>query len=193
MFSASAPLSTDLTCCFMKKILLDASSAILLFKADLLLELTDMYQVFVTNSVFLELIWKNHYEADIFQRCVSLHKIRVIEEDVLPLSGISQAAMGSSLDQGELDTIMCFATGDYDFIITDDGKAARFCKEESLPFINALLFPRLLNFAGLMSRQASKDKMNDIIWFGRYSKEVIELAWSCSKESLHFAIPDAVV
>ena len=176
----------------MKKTLLDASSAILLFKAGLLEELTNIYGVFVTRSVLQELTRGNQYGADTFLRYVSLHKIRVIEEgDIHSLSGISKAPIRSSLDQGELDTIMCFASGDYDFIITDDGKAARFCKEESLPFINALLFPRMLNFAGLLSRQASNDKMNNIICFGRYSKEVIELAWSCRKESLHFAIPDA--
>ncbi|MFC1844980.1 hypothetical protein ACFLZ5_09370 [Thermodesulfobacteriota bacterium] len=174
----------------MKKTLLDASSAILLFKAGLLQELINVYHVFVTRSVLQELTRENHHGADTFLRYISLQKIRVIdEEDILSQSGISKAPM-RSLDQGELDTIMCFASGNYDFIITDDGKAARYCKEYSLPFINALLFPRLLSFAGLMSHQASHDKMKAITGFGRYSKEVIELARSCRKESLHFAIPD---
>ena len=132
---------------------------------------------------------ENRHGKGIFQRCVFLEKIRVIDEkDIFSQSEILTTPL-RSLDQGELDTIMCFASGNYDFIITDDGKAARYCKEKRLPFINALLFPRLLDFAGLMSRQDSNDKMDAIIHLGRYSREIIESARSCRKESLTFAIP----
>jgi len=174
----------------MKKTLLDASSAILLFKAGLLKELTNVYHVFVARSVLQELTRRKHHGTDTFLRYASLHKIRVEDgEDILSQSEIYAAPL-RSLDQGELDTIIYFESGNYDFIITDDGKAARYCIENRLPFINALLFPRLLNFAGFMSWQGSNDKMDVIIRFGRYSQEVIERARSCHKESLSFAIPD---
>lgn len=175
----------------MKKILLDTSSAILLFKAGLVNELTNVYHVFVTGSVLQELTRENHPGAATFFEYFFLQKIRGIGEgDILFQSEIPTASL-RSLDQGELDTIMSFASGNYDFIITDDGKAARYCKENGLPFINALLFPRLLNFAGLISRQDSNDKMDAIVHSGRYSKEIVEWARSCRKESLTFAIPDA--
>ena len=173
----------------MKKTLLDASSAILLFKAGLVNELINVYRVFVTGSVLQELTRENHHGVGTFLRYVTLQKIRVIDEDdIFSQTEIPTASL-RLLDQGELDTIMCFASGNYDFIITDDGRAARYCKENGLPFINALLFPRLLNFAGLMSRQESNDKMDAIIHLGRYSREIIEPAQSCRKESLAFAIP----
>jgi len=175
----------------MKKTLLDASSAILLFKAGLLKELTNVYHVFVTGAVLQELSCENHHGTDTFLRYVSLQKIRVADGEKIPSRSEIFPTSLCALDQGELDTIMCFAFGNYDFIITDDGKAARYCKENRLPFINALLFPRLLNFAGFMSHQASNDKMDAIIRFGRYSREIIEWARSCRKESLTFAIPGA--
>ena len=173
----------------MKKTLLDASSAILLFKAGLLENLTNVYQVFVTGSVLQELTRENLHGAGTFLRYVTLQKIRVIDEDdIFSQTEIPTASL-RLLGQGELDTIMCFASGNYDFIITDDGKAARYCKENGLPFINALLFPRLLNFAGLLSQQGGNDKMDAIIHLGRFSPEIIEWARSCRKESLTFAIP----
>ena len=92
-----------------------------------------------------------------------------------------------SLDQGERDTITCFESGGMDLIITDDGRAARYCREKGVPFINALLFPRLLYFAARITKKESWDKMATLIRLGRYTPEIIEWAKNCSRESLSFA------
>jgi predicted nucleic acid-binding protein len=173
----------------MKKSILDASSAILLFKVDLLKELTDVYHVFVTRSVLQELTRRNHQGADTFQRFTSLKKIRIIDLENVLLKCKNSGDSLCFLDKGELDTIKCFGAGDHDFIITDDGRAARYCKKNGLPFINGLLFPRLLYFADLISWQESNNKTDAIIDIGRYSTEVIEWAQNCQKESLSFAMP----
>jgi predicted nucleic acid-binding protein len=173
----------------MKKSILDASSAILLFKVDLLKELTDVYHVFVTRSVLQELTRRNHQGADTFQRFTSLKKIRIIDLENVLLKCKNSGDSLCFLDKGELDTIKCFGAGDHDFIITDDGRAARYCKKNGLPFINGLLFPRLLYFADLISWQESNNKTDAIIDIGRYSTEVIEWARNCQKESLSFAMP----
>jgi predicted nucleic acid-binding protein len=173
----------------MKKSILDASSAILLFKVDLLKELTDVYHVFVTRSVLQELTRRNHQGADTFQRFTSLKKIRIIDLENVLLKCKTSGDSLCFLDKGELDTIKCFGAGDHDFIITDDGRAARYCKKNGLPFINALLFPRLLYFADLISWQESNNKTDAIIRIGRYSTEVIEWPRNCQKESLSFAMP----
>ena len=57
--------SFHLIFCVMKKSLLDASSAILLFKVDLLIELTNVYHVSVTRSVLQELTREKHHGTDI--------------------------------------------------------------------------------------------------------------------------------
>ena len=176
----------------MKKAILDASSAILLFKVDLLKELTDVYHVFVTSSVLQELTRKNHQGADLFQHFASLNKIRIIDVENDLLKCKSSGDSLCSLDKGELDTIKCFGAGDHDFIIIDDGRAARYCKKNGLPFINGLLFPRLLYFADLISRQESNNKIDAIIYNGRYSIGVIEWVRNCQKESLAFAMPGVV-
>jgi len=177
----------------MKKALLDASSAILLYKANLLKELTEVYNVFVTRSVFGELTREKHHGTETFLSYVSLSKIMVIDvENDPPISNHLEEGM-NSLDQGEFDTIKCFVTGKHDFIITDDGRAAKYCNKNGLSFINALLFPRLLYFADSISWQESNDKMDVIIINGRYSSSVIEWARNCQKESLFFAIPGSEV
>ena len=50
----------------------------------------------------------------------------------------------AGLDRGELDTIRLYKKGYGDFVITDDGRGAGYCKRHKIPFINALLFPRVL-------------------------------------------------
>jgi predicted nucleic acid-binding protein len=176
----------------MKKTLLDASSAILLFKVGLFKELTDAYHVSVVRTVLEELTRENHHGSATFLRYVSLNKLKVIDIKNIPAKCASSGISLSSLDQGELDTIKCFTAGSHDFIITDDGRAARYCKANGLPFINALLFPRLLYFSGYVSWQESNNKMDAIIRIGRYSSEVIEWAQNCQKENLIFAIPGTV-
>ena len=63
----------------MKKVVLDASSAILLGKADLLDNLIEVYHVSQTQSVLHELTRKNSFGADIFRQYVILDTIKTID------------------------------------------------------------------------------------------------------------------
>ena len=174
----------------MKKVLLDASSAILLLKADLLTKLTGFYRVSQTQSVFLELTSNNRYGSDIFRQYAAVQKLIILE--VQNKSGPFKTNGQSlhSLDQGESDTIRCFKTGKYDFIIIDDGPAAKYCYKNNIDFINALLFPRVLFFSNIISLHECNGYMDELVLNGRYSGEVIALANNCKRESLLFAIPD---
>jgi predicted nucleic acid-binding protein len=174
----------------MKKVLLDASSAILLFKADLLARLTQVYDVSQTHSVLHELTRKNYYGAEIFRQYAAEKKIRIIDVQNVsfPIQKAGQAP--PSLGQGELDTIKCFWTDNHDFVIIDDGKAARYCRKNNIAFINALLFPRLLYFNRSISLARCTAVMNKLVRAGRYSDESIAWAQNCKRESLLFAIPE---
>jgi predicted nucleic acid-binding protein len=173
----------------MKKVLLDASSAILLFKADLLVRLTQVYDVSQTHSVLHELTRKNYYGAEIFCQYAAEKKIRIIDVQNVPFP-IQEAGQAlPSLGQGELDTIKCFWTDNHDFVIIDDGKAARYCRKNNIAFINALLFPRLLYFNRSISLARCTAVMNKLVRAGRYSDEIIAWAQNCKRESLLFAIP----
>jgi predicted nucleic acid-binding protein len=174
----------------MKKAVLDASSAILLKKADLLDNLIEVYHVSQTQSVLHELTRRNYYGADTFRQYADLAKIKIIDVENIPLPAYKAGQELHFLDQGELDTIICFLAGNQDFIIIDDGRAARYCSNNNIAFINALLFPRLLYLSSSISIDTCDTCMETIIQHGRYSDKVIAWAKSCKKESLLFAIPD---
>jgi len=176
----------------MKRALLDASSAILLYKAGLLEVLTGVYHVFIPRSVQQELICNNRSGAATFAQHVTAGTIKVIDTDnAVPNSTALESGL-NSLGRGERDTIRCLKAGKGDFIVTDDGRAARYCQDKALPFINALLFPRLLYFAGIMSPNERRTKMETIIRIGRYSPQITAWAFQSSKEVLAFAIPQEV-
>ena len=176
----------------MNEALLDASSAILLYKTGLLEAFIGVYHVFIPRSVQQELTRENLAGAAVFAHHVTADTIKVLDIDmVVPNSTALSKAM-NSFGKGERDTIMCLNAGKGDFIVTDDGKAARYCRDKALPFINALLFPRLLYFAGIMSINESRTKMASIIHVGRYSTQITAWAFNCSKEALAFAIPREV-
>jgi hypothetical protein len=173
----------------MKNILLDASSAILLFKAALFDALLSVYQVSWTQSVLQELIRGNQCGAETFRRYSTGFGERIVALQRGPFPAIKTHQELKGLDLGESDTIRCFATGGWDFIITDDGGAAKYCLKHDIPFVNALLFPRLLYLGMRISLADSHDKMAELIGLGRYSREVIDRAANSRKESLLFAIP----
>jgi hypothetical protein len=63
-----------------------------------------------------------------------------------------------------------------DFVILDDRGGAAECRRRAIPFVNALLVPRLLNFAGDLDEPASIGKFDELSKRGRYSGHVITLA-----------------
>jgi len=143
-----------------------------------------------TQSVLHELTRKNSFGADKFRQYAILDTIKTIDVQNMsfPLKKAAQAL--PVLGKGELDTIKCFWAGNQDFIIIDDGRAARYCSNNNIPFINALLFPRLLYFSSSISNDQCNALMDKITQLGRYSGKVMAWARSCKKESLLFAIPD---
>lgn len=174
----------------MQNSILDSSSAILLYKADLFDKLINAYQVSLTRSVLQELTQKNRRGTKTFFHSAATDKIKVIPvTENRPWRSNNSCHAFKNLDRGEQDTIHCFMAGGHDFIITDDGRAARWCHDKNIPFINALLFPRLIYFADSISLDECRDKMETVIQLGRYSEEVISWAKKCQRENVNFAIP----
>ena len=95
----------------------------------------------------------------------------------------------AGLDSGESSAILLFYAGQGDFLITDDGRAARYCRKSGIPFINALLFPVVLQLAGLWDDAASRRAMAEILETGRYSSRVVAFARECGKQDIGFALP----
>jgi len=173
----------------MKKTLIDASSAILLFKTDLCELLFEVYHVVMTISVFNELTQEGYPGAIEFQRWLAENRflnIPLLEEGTQQKVPRSQV---SGLDKGELDTIRLYEKGYGDFVITDDGRAAGYCKRHEIPFINALLFSKVLHFSKRLPENLCNQKMKCLFAVGRYSPAIKDWAMNCPKESLDFFLP----
>ena len=179
------------TCSHKRKVLVDASSAILLFKTGLFESLMETYVIRMATSVYAEVTRKGYDGADFFRRCRACLKIQVISLN--PFPGDEQGVktdLPSHLGAGERDTLLLFDKGAGEFIIIDDGRGAAWCRDHRIPYINALLFPRILQSVDILSKENCRTFMARIIGMGRYSAPIIAFARSCDIHHLKFFFPD---
>jgi hypothetical protein len=167
-----------------KEVLLDSSSAILLEKSGLLDELLAVYRIIMSEAVYLELTENSYPSADIFEAGFSGARFEVQQLAHYRSPGGREKEELAVLGKGEQETIQQFLSGTADFIMLDDGKGARFCSKHCLPFINALLFPKILNVCGRLSQSQFFSKTEKIIRMGRYSQKIVEMAEGFSRQKL---------
>jgi len=167
---------------------MDASSAIILYKAGLHEVVTKMYNVVMPRSVYMEITGSSYPGAEEYQVLLADSKISVMENETSSTETFERTNL-NTLDKGEHDTIRLYYAKQGDFVITDDGAAAKYCIRESIPFINALLIPAIMSFAKLKSATFCQKSMKRIITIGRYSSEVITFAQNCKKADLSAFIP----
>ena len=86
---------------------------------------------------------------------------------------------------GERETIRLFCRGEGDFVMIDDRKGAGFCKNAGIPYINALLFPRILLLAGALSSRDYRRQTVQLLETGRYSAKIAAYAAEAPRERLH--------
>ncbi len=169
----------------MKTVLVDASSAILLHKAKLLGDIQAAFRVCVSASVYGELTrYQRPGARTIAQECQT-RQITI----VAPNATAEAHHLPESLHRGERDTLLCYIDGRADFVIIDDGRGAGVCRREAIPYVNALLCPRLLAMAGLLPPAAAHQAMTRISELGRYSADIRHYATTCSTASLNAFLP----
>lgn len=166
----------------------DASSLILLEKAGLLSLMLSRYILVIPPSVFKEITAANTPDASVFSVQVALKQLHVMalpenRPDKESHSGLKK------LDPGERDTISLYLSKEQGFILTDDGKAARWCHNGNLPFINALLVPKIFQYAGLINKERSLKAMNRLCELGWYADTIKAFAFDCTKEQLKPFLP----
>ena len=164
--------------------ILDASSAIILYKAGLHAILVDTYTVVLSVSVFNEITGNPYPGSREYKQLAEEQRIFVREKP----NALEKEGMGG-FGAGEYDTIQLFYNGMGNFIITDDGSAARYCTGEGIPFINALLFPVVLGVAGIKNDGYCQQAMEKIIEHGHYSPEIVDYARNCDADTIQFALP----
>ncbi len=164
---------------------MDASSAILLCKANLHLIVSEMYNVVMSQSVYEEITDNSYPGAKEYQQLLADKKITV----QVPIAGAVPDSVSCGLHklgQGERDIIRLYYAGYGDFIMTDDGAAARYCKSEQIRFINALLIPKIIKCTGQQSDAYCQDAFDSVMSIGRYSSWVINFAEKCEREELSY-------
>ncbi len=167
----------------MRPVLIDASSAILLFKASIFEPVAAAYRLSAGGSVCRELTCDGYPGAETFRQAM--------EEGSLVCRPVATAAasLPSALHAGERDTLTLLLGGEGDFVIVDDREAALFCRRRGLPYINALLCPRILALAGRIAPEEVGEYMSRLLRVGRYGGEIIAFARTCDDERLLSFLP----
>lgn len=172
----------------MKRVLLDSSSLILLQKADLLSVFSEFCRLYLTPAVYEEVTVAGKTGVEMFENLCQgglLHVLPLPETKTDLHVTVELEKMG----RGELQTLLHAITGDYDCIVVDDRQAAKFCYKWNIPFINGLLVPKILFWAGHISGEESHRYFGDIERRGHYSKTIILRAKQLSQDELQQFIP----
>lgn len=173
----------------MNSVLIDASSAILLYKSKLFDQVLCSYLVMMAVSVYREVTRNGYPGAGVFKsRRFNQKKLAV-----MPVSGkdcfCETLFHDITLGQGEKDTLLLFLEGNGRFVIIDDGKGASFCRKQRIPYINALLIPKILFFCNKLSLKEQQLKFELLVKLGRYSHPVVHYAENCSRHELDRFMP----
>lgn len=172
----------------MKSILIDSSSAILLFKSGWLDATLRHYHLKTGPSVFSELTVRGYPGAARFQTLVAGGQIELLPfiKDLPDKEAVALNKMGP----GERECISHFLAGSGYFILLDDGRGAHYCRDRGIPYTNALLMPRILALADPeISAQAVANAMAQIGRHGRYAAWVRDYAHTCEDAALAPFLP----
>jgi predicted nucleic acid-binding protein len=169
-------------------VLMDASSAIILYKANLHHIVPELYNVVISRSVYDEITNNSYPGAIEYQQLVADNNIMVQTPPVAEVNKLLPSGL-HRLEQGEHDIVLLYYAGYGDFILTDDGVAAKYCKSKGVPFINSLLVPVIIKCSGNKSDTYCQAAFDSIVHIGRYSEWVIHFAERCERDELTYFLP----
>lgn len=165
---------------------IDASSAILLAKAGLLERLAGTFRLTMVSSVFAETTRSGYSGANTVKRLREDGGISVCDPAATDFS--MDSALGV-LHTGERDTIAAWLQGIADFVIIDDGRGAGYCRDRGIPYINALLVPRIWVMGKRMAPAEAQRCTETILALGRYAPWIVRYAATCPAGELDFFLP----
>ena len=157
-------------------IVMDASTAILLAKAELLDEFIQAVAepVVMPREVEEECCSRDSPDAWSIKRAVEERRIRVktVERKAL----IGELGLEFTLGTGEA-AVLALATGHRGVLVaTDDKRAINACKLLRIPFTTALSVLVRMREKGALSSEEALEKLETLAAFGRYRKDMVEAA-----------------
>jgi hypothetical protein len=172
----------------MKPVLIDSSSAILLYKSGWLDATLEHFHLRTGQAGCRELTVDGYPGANRFQRLVATGDLEILPSLAATPAGPDAALTG--MGPGERECIQHFLAGCGRFILMDDGRGAAYCRDHRLPYINALLIPRILALADPdIGRQTVAKATAKIYSLGRYAPWVLDHARHCGDAGLAPFLP----
>ncbi len=175
----------------MPQVFTDASSAILLYKADLFIPGIHAFSMVMSRAVVKEITVPGYPGAGMFKE---MGKQMGFDIQNLSEKAIDPDKDFARMDKGERETLALFhqhqKKGGSNFVLMDDGQGAKFCQKHNIPYINALLVPKLFWYSGLMDEITALKKTNQLSYLGRYSKKIIQIAEDLTEKDLAHFIPE---
>ncbi len=172
----------------------DSSSAILLERTGLFDQLLQHVNVMMSTAVYTEITKPGYPGEDRFK--TNYHnKLFRIAPFIEP--GIESPLIKENSDLkrwgiGERETIYLYLKNKDGYILIDDGKATRWCFKHEVPFINALLVPKIFWYSGIISEKEYISKTDKLCTIGRYSNKVKAFAKDCTMEDLSYFIGETL-
>jgi len=149
----------------------DASTLILLAKADLLNAVLERFPISITDIVARECTVKQElYDAKIIKNFIEQRRITV--ENIKMKAEERMLARAFRMGSGEASSVLLAkATGSP--LATDDGQALKACKLLGIAHLTAIHFLLDLNRTGEVARELALAKLKVLEQIGRYDPEII--------------------
>jgi len=151
----------------MKNIIIDSSSAVLLYRSSVIKSLLKFCHPVIPSEVFSELTIPGYDGSGYFSELCASGEISVYKPDAETVN-----ALTDSLHRGEREVIALFNEDIGEFIIIDDGKGSAFCRDNKIPYINALLTVKILFFSNLITETEYRKAWKWLLVNGRYSEKI---------------------
>jgi len=154
----------------------DASTLILLAKADLLKDTLQEFQIIITDIVEKECMVKDTFDAKLIHALISTDEIKV--EKGFAKKEIDRIMKDFNINSGEASALLLAKKIEIP-LATDDGLTIKACKILNVPFLTAIHFLLHIFERGIiLDPEMALVKMEKLDTFGRYSHRIIENAIS---------------
>ncbi|MEK6982394.1 MAG: hypothetical protein AABX38_05675 [Candidatus Micrarchaeota archaeon] len=155
----------------------DSSTLILLAKTEILDQFMDNYQkkVVIPQRVFEESCnQKMTFDSLLIKKRVEEGKISI--RNIKDKNMVAKISNEFGLGSGESEAIVLCLEQKAELIGLDDRLGINACKILKIPFTNALAILIRLYEKGRIDKQRANAILGRLIYYGRYSKEFIEIA-----------------
>lgn len=151
------------------QIVFDASTAILLAKADLLRQVVIKGEAWMPATVVREVTAKQSHDSRAIQVLINEELIRSVRVK----GGFLDLARDFRLHAGEAESV-ALAREKKAVCATDDGPAIRCCKVLGVPFVTAIGFLVALAEAQELEKGLALELVGTLERFGRYNVRILE-------------------